>query len=86
MHLIFLEKNMHLGCRGHSKFWMLKTMKMHNFAHFYTFLHTPSNCYLKMIEMICIVTILMKVFQYFMCSVSYCYTKKIIKQISTFLG
>ena len=51
------SKIMHLGCRVHSKVWTWKTIKMHNFTHFYTFLHTPSNCYLKMIEMISIVTI-----------------------------
>ena len=80
------SKIMHLGCRVHPKFWMLKTMKMHNFANVYTFWHTLSNCYSKMIEMISIVTIYMVIFQRLMCSVSYFFTKKIIKKISTFLG
>ena len=39
-----------------------------------------------MMEMICIVTIFMMIFQHLMCSVSHFYTKKIIKKISTFLG
>ena len=51
-------------------------MKMHNFAHFYTFWHTHSNCYLKMIEMISIVIIFMMIFQSLMCSVSHFYITK----------